>query len=96
MTDYSVIAIATGMIFAMIFGNAAGGYAGDKLIEETRSVFDLCKTNPEKFWKEYCYEIEENFDEKIKKIQSTKGLYQFIGIFLPLIIGAFGIVKKIS
>jgi len=96
MTEYSFIAIVVGMIFAMAFGNAIGGHAGDIVIQETSKIFDQCKTNPEKFWKEYCYQIQENFDDTIKKDKATKELYQLVGVFLPLITGAYGIVKKLS
>jgi hypothetical protein len=72
MTEYSFVAIVVGMIFAMVFGNAIGGYAGDVVIEETSKVFEMCKTNPEKFWEEYCYQIQENFDDAIKRIKQQK------------------------
>ena len=96
MTEKSVISIAAGMVVFILLGNAVGGLAGDNIIEETSKVFDQCKTNPEKFWKEYCYQIEETFDDTLKKDKATKGLYQFVGIFIPLATGLFGIVKKLS
>jgi len=44
MTEYSFVAIVVGMIFAMGFGNAVRGYAGDIVIEATHDVFEHCKT----------------------------------------------------
>lgn len=63
MTEISLVAIVVDMIFAMGFGNAVGGYAGDMAIEETFKVFDQCKNNPEKFWESYCDQIKENFEK---------------------------------
>ena len=96
MTEYSFVAIVVGMIFTMGIGNAIGGHAGDMVIQETSKVFDQCKTNPEKFWEEHCYQIEKTFDETIRMDKATKGLYQFVGIFIPLATGLVGIVKKLS
>ncbi len=39
----TVYTIVVGMIFAMAIGIFVGGYAGDKVVEQTRSVFEMCK-----------------------------------------------------
>ena len=49
MTENSLVVIVSGMVFAILIGNAVGGHAGDIAIEETSKVFDQCKNNPEKF-----------------------------------------------
>lgn len=47
-------------------------------------------------WRESCDQIEKNFDDTLKKNESSKGLYQFIWIIIPGIMGEIAIVKKIS
>lgn len=66
MTEYSFVAIVVGMIFAMVFGNAIGGYAGDIVIEATHDVFEHCKTVEGDRWRAQCDQIEENFEKTLK------------------------------
>lgn len=91
-TVYSIVA---GMIFFVLIGNFIGGYAGDKVLDQTRSVFEMCKTIEADGWREQCKQIEENFDDTIKKNESSKALYQFIGVMIPLGTGVVAILKKI-
>ena len=91
-TVYSIVA---GMIFFVLIGNFIGGYVGDKVLEQTRSVFKMCKTIESDGWREQCDQIEENFDDTIKKNESSKALYQFIGVMIPLGTGVVAILKKL-
>ena len=92
----TLVSILIGLIIAVPLGNVIGGYAGDVVIEAAYEVFENCKTNPSDYWEEYCNQIKENFDDTIKKSESTKALYQFIGIFIPVGIAAVALWKKFN